>query len=59
MLCIGHEFSMFQRIVVPSSVGVKQSSSLGLFGPEGEDTTCNTWNTRPNECHIAEDINPH
>jgi len=51
MLCIGHEFSMFQRIVVPSSLGVKQSSSLGLTGPEGEDTAflSNTRNKWPND----------
>jgi hypothetical protein len=51
MLCIGHEFLFFQRTVVPSSLGVKQSSSLGLLGPEGEDTAvlCNTRNTWPSD----------
>jgi len=52
MLCIGREFSMFQRIVVPFFIfSGKQSGSLGLLGPEGKDTTvlCNTRNTRPND----------
>jgi len=62
MLCIGHEFSMFQRIVVPSSLGVKQSSSLGLLDPEGEDTAVlsNTRNTWPNDSVTSQKrMNPH